>query len=82
MLSWLAHGQMYVYLYTSLVVVVSTFASLANVQGLILDRDFGCPKWDFHFSPSKKMLNSILNLANTFFPIQNSDHSTLYNFLR
>ena len=40
---------------------------------------FGCPKWDFRFSPSKKMLNSILNLAATFFPFHNSDHSTHCN---
>lgn len=79
MLSWLAQEQVYVYLYTSLVVAVRTFSILANVQGLILGRDFGCPKWDFHFSPSRKMLNGILNLATTFFPIHNSDHSTHYN---
>jgi len=52
------------------------FATLTNVQGLILGRDFGCPKWDFRFSPSRKMLNSILNLATTFFPIHNLDHWT------
>jgi hypothetical protein len=75
MLLWLAQGQVYVYLYTSLIVVLSTFVTLANVQGLILGRDFGCPKWDFRFSPSRKMLNSVLNLATTFFPIHNSDHS-------
>jgi hypothetical protein len=78
MLSWLPQGQMYFYLYTSLVVVVSTFDSLAIVQGLILGRDFGCLKWYFHFSPSRKMLDSILNLATTLFPIHNSDHSTHY----
>lgn len=78
MLSWLAQGQVYVYIYASLVAVVSTFATLAHVQGLILGRDFGCPKWDFRFSPSRKMLDSILNLATTLFPIHNSDHSTHY----
>jgi len=36
---WLAQVQVYVYLYTSLVVAGSTFATVANDQGLILSRD-------------------------------------------
>jgi len=39
MRSWLAQVQVYVYLYTSLVVAVSTFATVTNVQGLIVSRD-------------------------------------------